>query len=56
MRLSLRHAQAVADEWIRDGVMATDIAIRRIDWTHLLVSSGAGPRERQNRRVEIIPN
>jgi OmpA-OmpF porin, OOP family len=54
MGLSLRRAHAVAGELVRDGVPAGAISIRGFGQTHLLVPTGAGVREPQNRRVEII--
>jgi OmpA-OmpF porin, OOP family len=52
--LSIRRAQAVAAELVKDGVPKTAIAIQGFGETHLLVPTGAGVREPQNRRVEII--
>ncbi|MDR3536749.1 MAG: OmpA family protein [Acetobacteraceae bacterium] len=52
--LSVRRAQAVAGELVRDGVPRNAIAIQGFGDTHLLVPTGAGVREPQNRRVEII--
>jgi outer membrane protein OmpA-like peptidoglycan-associated protein/opacity protein-like surface antigen len=52
--LSVRRAQAVAGELVRDGVPQSEIAIQGFGDTHLLVSTGPGVREPQNRRVEII--
>jgi outer membrane protein OmpA-like peptidoglycan-associated protein len=52
--LSIRRAQAVAGELVRDGVPKTAINIQGFGDTHLLVSTGPGVREPQNRRVEII--
>lgn len=52
--LSLRRAQNVAAELVRDGVSRNAIAIRGFGETHLLVPTGPGVREPQNRRVEII--
>jgi outer membrane autotransporter protein len=54
--LSMRRAQAVAGELVRDGVPAGAISIQGFGETHLLVPTGAGVREPQNRRVEIILN
>jgi OOP family OmpA-OmpF porin len=48
--LSIRRAQAVAGELVRDGV----IGVQGFGETHPLVPTGAGVREPQNRRVEII--
>ncbi len=52
--LSVRRAQAVAAELIRVGVPRKAIVIRGFGETHLLVPTGPGVREPQNRRVEII--
>jgi OOP family OmpA-OmpF porin len=52
--LSVRRAQAVAAELVKDGVPKTAIAIQGFGETHLLVPTGQGVREPQNRRVEII--
>jgi OOP family OmpA-OmpF porin len=52
--LSIRRAQAVAAELVKDGVPQTAIAIQGFGETHLLVPTGPGVREPQNRRVEII--
>ena len=52
--LSIRRAQAVAAELVKDGVPKAAIAIQGFGETHLLVSTGPGVREPQNRRVEII--
>ncbi len=54
MGLSLRRAHAVAGELVRDGVRASAISIQGFRQTHLLVPTGPGVREPQNRRVEII--
>jgi len=54
MGLSLRRAHAVAGELVRDGVPASAITIRGFGQTDLLVPTGPGVREPQNRRVEII--
>ncbi|MBV8397518.1 MAG: OmpA family protein [Acetobacteraceae bacterium] len=53
-RLSVRRAQAVAAELVRDGVPRNAISIQGFGDTHLLVPTGPGVREPQNRRVEII--
>ncbi len=53
-RLSVRRAQAVASELVRDGVPQSAITIQGFGETHLLVPTGPGVREPQNRRVEII--
>ena len=52
--LSIRRAQSVAAELVRDGVPKSAIAIQGFGETHLLVATGPGVREPQNRRVEII--
>jgi outer membrane protein OmpA-like peptidoglycan-associated protein len=52
--LSIRRAQAVAAELVVDGVPKNVISIQGFGETHLLVSTGPGVREPQNRRVEII--
>ncbi len=52
--LSMRRAQTVAAELVKDGVPKTAIAISAFGETHLLVPTGPNVREPQNRRVEII--
>jgi OmpA-OmpF porin, OOP family len=52
--LSVRRAQAVAGELVRDGVPRNAIEIQGFGETHLLVPTGPGVREPQNRRVEIV--
>jgi outer membrane protein OmpA-like peptidoglycan-associated protein len=52
--LSIRRANAVAAELVRDGVPRNAIEIHGFGETHLLVPTGPGVREPQNRRVEII--
>jgi opacity protein-like surface antigen len=52
--LSVRRAQAVQAELVKDGVPATAITIQGFGDTKLLVPTGPGVREPQNRRVEII--
>ena len=52
--LSVRRAKAVAAELVKDGVPEAAIAIQGFGETHLLVPTGPGVREPQNRRVEII--
>jgi outer membrane protein OmpA-like peptidoglycan-associated protein len=52
--LSLRRAQVVAAELVKDGVPGTTIAVTGFGQTHLLVPTAPGVREPQNRRVEII--
>lgn len=53
-RLSVRRAQAVAAELVKDGVPRQAISIEGFGETHLLVPTGPNVREPQNRRVEII--
>jgi len=52
--LSIRRANAVAAELVKDGVAKSAISIQGFGDTHLLVPTGPGVREPQNRRVEII--
>jgi len=52
--LSMRRAEAVATELVKDGVPKAAISIQGFGETHPLVPTGAGVREPQNRRVEII--
>jgi OmpA-OmpF porin, OOP family len=52
--LSMRRAQAVAAQLVVDGVPQTEIEIHAYGETHLLVQTGPGVREPQNRRVEIV--
>jgi outer membrane protein OmpA-like peptidoglycan-associated protein len=52
--LSLRRAQAVQAELMRDGVPRNAITIQGFGDTNLLVPTGPGVREPQNRRVEIV--
>lgn len=54
MGLSIRRAAAVKAELIRNGVPANVITTEGFGDTHLLVPTGPGVREPQNRRVEII--
>ena len=51
---SVRRADAVAAELIKDGVPRPAITVRGFGDTHLLVATGPGTREPQNRRVEIV--
>jgi OmpA-OmpF porin, OOP family len=53
-RLSVRRAQSVEAELVRDGVSRNEITIRGYGETHPLVPTAQGVREPQNRRVEII--
>ncbi len=52
--LSVRRARAVQAELIKDGVPANAITIQGFGDTNLLVPTGPGVREPQNRRVEIV--
>ncbi|OYV34689.1 MAG: flagellar motor protein MotB [Rhodospirillales bacterium 20-64-7] len=54
MGLSQRRAQAVAAQLVTDGVSRSEIEIHAYGETHLLVPTGPGVREPQNRRVEIV--
>jgi len=54
MGLSIRRANAVAAELVKDGVPRNAISIQGFGDTRLLVPTGPGVREPQNRRVEII--
>ncbi|MDE8342386.1 MAG: OmpA family protein [Acidocella sp.] len=54
--LSVRRAKAVAVKLMADGVPAAEISIHGYGETHLLVPTGPGVREPQNRRVEIVLN
>ncbi|MCH4090284.1 OmpA family protein [Acetobacter sp.] len=54
MGLSLRRANGVKAELIRDGVPASAIDIHGYGEAHPLVPTGPNTREPQNRRVEII--
>jgi OmpA family len=52
--LSVRRGQAVAAQLVSDGVSASEISVQGFGDTHLLVPTGPGVREPQNRRVEIV--
>ncbi|HEY1856358.1 OmpA family protein [Acidocella sp.] len=52
--LSMRRAKAVAAQLVTDGVPQSEIQIHAYGETHLLVPTGPGVREPQNRRVEIV--
>jgi OOP family OmpA-OmpF porin len=52
--LSVRRAEAVAAELAKDGVPRAAMDIKGFGFTRLLVPTGPGVREPQNRRVEII--
>jgi outer membrane protein OmpA-like peptidoglycan-associated protein len=53
-RLSLRRAQSVEAELVRDGVPQNEISIHGYGESNPLVPTANGVREPQNRRVEII--
>ncbi len=53
-RLSVRRAQSVEAELVRDGVNRSEISIHGYGESNPLVQTAAGVREPQNRRVEII--
>jgi outer membrane protein OmpA-like peptidoglycan-associated protein len=53
-RLSVRRAESVAAELVRDGVSQDDIVMKGFGETNPLVPTAKGVREPQNRRVEII--
>ena len=52
--LSVRRAEAVQAELVKDGVPASAIDIHGYGETHPLVATGPNTREAQNRRVEIV--
>ncbi len=54
--LSERRARSVASQLVTDGVAQSEISIHAYGETHLLVPTGPGVREPQNRRVEIVLN
>ena len=54
MGLSERRARVVAGELVRDGVPQSAISMHAYGETKLLVPTGPGVREPQNRRVEIV--
>jgi outer membrane protein OmpA-like peptidoglycan-associated protein len=53
-RLSVRRAQTVQSELVRDGVAPGEISIHGHGENNPLVPTAQGVREPQNRRVEII--
>jgi outer membrane protein OmpA-like peptidoglycan-associated protein len=53
-RLSVRRAESVEAELVRDGVPKDEIVIRGYGESDPLVPTAPGVREPQNRRVEII--
>ncbi len=52
--LSERRAKSVAAALVQDGIPESEIEIHAYGETHLLVATGPGVREPQNRRVEIV--
>jgi outer membrane protein OmpA-like peptidoglycan-associated protein len=52
--LSVRRAKAVAAQLVADGVPVSEITAQGFGDTNLLVPTGPGVREPQNRRVEIV--
>lgn len=52
--LSLRRANAVKDQLIREGVAASDISVVGLGESQPMVPTADGVREAQNRRVEIV--
>ena len=54
MALSLRRANAVKDELVRDGIAATAIIVVGRGESQPLVPTADGVKEPQNRRVEIV--
>lgn len=52
--LSVRRAKVVAAQLVSDGVPPAEITARGFGDTQLLVPTGLGVREPQNRRVEIV--
>jgi hypothetical protein len=56
MALSLRRANAVKDQLVREGIPATQIAVVGRGESQPLVPTADGVREPQNRRVEIVIN
>jgi iron complex outermembrane receptor protein len=54
MRLSKRRAESVAAELEKDGVPASEIAIYAKGKHDLLIPTGDGVKEPQNRRVQIV--
>jgi outer membrane protein OmpA-like peptidoglycan-associated protein len=52
--LSVRRADAVATQLVADGVPQNEITSQGFGDTNLLVPTGPGVREPQNRRVQIV--
>jgi outer membrane protein OmpA-like peptidoglycan-associated protein len=53
MKLSVARAQSVKDEMVREGMDGSTIAIEGKGFHDLLVPTGPGVREPQNRRAVI---
>ena len=53
-RLSVRRAEAVAGELVRNGVSRNEITVQGFGFDRPLVPTAMGVREPQNRRVEIV--
>jgi len=53
-RLSVRRAEAVAGELVRNGINRNEITIQGFGFDRPLVPTAMGVREPQNRRVEIV--
>jgi outer membrane protein OmpA-like peptidoglycan-associated protein len=56
MALSLRRANAVKDQLVREGIPAANITVVGRGESQPLVQTADGVREPQNRRVEIVLN
>jgi outer membrane protein OmpA-like peptidoglycan-associated protein len=56
MALSLRRANAVKDQLVREGIAANQIVVVGRGESQPLVPTADGVREPQNRRVEIVLN
>ena len=56
MALSLRRANAVKDQLVREGIPATQIVVVGKGESQPLVPTADGVREPQNRRMEIVVN
>ena len=54
LALSLRRANAVRDQLVRDGVAASDISVVGVGEAQPMVPTPDGVREAQNRRAEIV--
>ena len=54
MALSLRRANAVKEQLVREGVPASDISVVGLGESQPMVQTADGVREAQNRRVEIV--